>query len=684
MIKRLFYADEEANIEARRRIKLCVEKGRKTLDLSGLNFKIFPPEIKNLLHLKKLIISTHKLEEMPDFSNFKNLQSFSLRGNFSEIPDLGELKNLRFLSLIGNFTVIPLWITNLVKLRDFKIISNELKNIPSEIGTLKNLCNLTINSSGITELPEEIADCPLVSLDLSCGNLFTLPASFEQLKKLQKFIYNTKKIKKIPDFIFNYKNLTYLSILWVDPHCASEFIELPENIRNLENLKYFSITGNFGVRAIPDSISNCPLEILHLNGCFENIPKTFGNLSGLKELYINSNQLKSLPDSFGNLSSLKKLDILTEEKLNLPESFGNLASLRELNLYADNLENIPNSFAKLKNLKKLKLDSFSLKELPKLFGNLVELEEVDIFSGSLTNLPESLGSLKNLKALFLDVYNVKELPASLNNLSYVKYKYIGNGSLLYEFNQDKRYHIFKRSHNNISKFEELKYMGNKYLDKYLENCSLEELESLLLLAPRSFCASEKDKDIVCSIMSQRYCILRDSFKPTRKNILKVVEMSEKFIKAWKKGFARAKLMLDALYEKEINKKGFDDLYFVTIDLSTDNLYKNRKTGELEYKNDINSILTDYTNDALYMSVHYNPATQDDSSFWDNIHISRELNWNDQPPMPDAFKDHYISYSIHELYDHNHWALQDIVKINNIFFDVKIKYTENTKESQKIE
>ena len=75
-----------------------------------------------------------------------------------------------------------------------------------------------------------------------------------------------------------------------------------------------------------------------------------------------------------------------------------------------------------------------------------------------------------------------------------------------------------------------------------------------------------------------------------------------------------------------------------------------------------------------MYFNYDPDEKDHHS--SDIHINREDNWNIGPPMPECFKDHYICYAIHELFDDNYFALQDIARINNIEVTVEVKHRES--------
>jgi internalin A len=671
-----FHGEDECYAEAQRRIKTCVEKGKKTLDLSDLReLKTIPPEISDLRNLVVLKISSRENIVLPEsLHNLENLQTLSIDCEIQELPQ---------------------WIGDFRKLSTFSISSNSIKTIPPDIGNLKKLRSLVISCSEITELPAEISECPLVSMELNCVGLTSLPESFGNLKKLRRFDLGFSKIKQLPDIICDWEALTHLAI------SGTSLSAIPERIGILKNLKDLQI--EFGLfRQLPNSMGDCPLEKLWLNGRFDTVPQSFGRLSELKILTLSSSRLKSLPDSFGNLSSLEKLSISSDENLELPESFGNLSSLRELYLYTDKLDSLPKSldgcenlkslgvrsdaltvlpksFTKLKNLKEIWLKTFALKELPDSFGNLNAIEKIDISSGALAKLPESLGYLRNLKRLTLDAYNVKELPESFKKLSYVEVKNLNLGIQLKE-EKHRSYSCYsKKQVEAVKKLDELKLMGYNYRDKELEKYSLKELETLMFAVPRSYNASEEDRDVFHDIKNERWRKLDRRFKPTQENILRIVEVSDQFLKAWEDGFAKAKKMLEAIYEKEQEKGTFTDKYEAVIRLYPEIWYKNTKTGKWEDRNDIYAILMDYCGiyDGLLFSidVSYDPATKDESGFWDELYVSRKLNWKDCPPMPGCFDDHYLSYAIHILWDHNEWAFQDITRINNIIVDVEVQYAD---------
>ena len=110
-------------------------------------------------------------------------------------------------------------------------------------------------------------------------------------------------------------------------------------------------------------------------------------------------------------------------------------------------------------------------------------------------------------------------------------------------------------------------------------------------------------------------------------------------------------------------------------LYPEHLYRNSKTGEWEDQEDIYTIMLSYFEPHFFKKfIRYDPATKDESDFWNDTYISTNCNFF--IGVPDYFKDHFLCYTIHELYEHNDWAFQDIAKINNIEINTIIKYNGN--------
>jgi Leucine-rich repeat (LRR) protein len=728
------YNEDEIYAEAQRLIKECREKGKKKLDLSHLSLKVIPQEIAELKTLTELDITGYSLAKIPDFiGNISSLKRLSIGYRHSSphdrenviIPDtLGSLKNLQWLYLGYRIQEIPGWLWELDNLNGLTICNDTIETIPDSIGNLKKLHSLRIHGEKISELPDGIGNLrSLQSFEIECLGLKTLPPSFSNLKKLKKFYLLCCNFSSIPDYICGLTELLELNITMDNSFQGpyTDFTKIPEHIGNLKKLQILKLDGT-GIRKIPVSLGECPLEQLAIAGDFKTIPETFGNLSKLKELKLYAYKLRTLPESFGNLSSLENLDLyggVTElpasfgnlsslkdlsfgtQGITLPETFGNLSSLQHLSitdskitslpksigkctnlkrlyLDCDELQELPASIGNLKNLEEFHADVFNLKKIPGTIGNFTELKSLNIFSGALTAIPESLGNLKKLKTLTLDAYNVHKLPESLKIFSYIKYPNINIGRTERESTWHLRLDQEKCSAAAVA-FDELKYMSYQYRWKVFEKYSLKELEALLCSVPYEYDATEIDKEIVGDILRERLRRLNRRFSWTRENILRIAKVSDAFLAAWEEGFVKAKSMIDMLYERETDKDSFWNNYDVEIILEPNIFAKNEKTGEWDAPDSgAYSVLTDYLNPESQLTIDigdrdYNPATKDEKGFREHIHINHDLSWNIEGFGDIDLKNQYICYAIHILYSHNEWANEDILRINNIYSEVKVTH-----------
>jgi Leucine-rich repeat (LRR) protein len=720
----LLMDDKEIYTEAQNRIKKCKEKRGKKLDLSSLSLKEIPPEITELETLEELNLTCFDLKKIPAFigeiTYLKKLLIGSEHSDWHEHeniilpPELGNLRNLQYLFLGYDIEKIPDWVWELKNLEALIIFNDYIDTIPAAAAEMKKLRKLRIYGEKITALPERIGELSLTALDLQCPQLKALPESFSNLKTMKGFLFDRCNLTAIPNFICGWTDLEELGIsmdnTFQGPY--TEMKNMPKDIGNLRKLNYLKLDGA-NIAKIPDSLGNCPLGYLEISGSFKAIPETFGSLSELKVLRLSSSNSVTLPDSFGNLSRLSKLEIRapaleipasfsklrsleelymnTDKDLVLPKKFGDLLSLSELSLFIDNLNAIPasisgcknlkhvfirsdklsalpESFCQLKKLEELHLETFALKALPNEFGGLTSLKTADVFSGAVTSLPESIGNLKNLRALIIDAYYVEKIPESFKKLSYVKE--INIKTKKEDYYKSKTNKKIKKKHD-IAEFAEIANMGYQCRWKLLEKYSIKEIESILCSAPDYHFASNNDKDVFKDIMRERYCRLNRKFKWTDENKKRIAKVSDEFLNAWEDSFAKAKTMIEALYEKEQGKNPFgNERYWIELTLYPEILQDEDDDKEINqpyYK------MTSYLNPGLNMIIKYDPLTKSEEDFRKNINISRDLSWNIEGFGDIDLKDYYICYALHELYSHNEWAFEDIPKINNILCEVEITW-----------
>ncbi|GAG86868.1 unnamed protein product, partial [marine sediment metagenome] len=99
-----------------------------------------------------------------------------------------------------------------------------------------------------------------------------------------------------------------------------------------------------------------------------SLPESIGDLTSLKSLWLQYNQLSTLPESIGNLSSLKKLSLRSNQLLTFPKVILNLPSLNDLDLNFNKLVTLPESIGNLTSLKILYLHKNQLSTLPESIG----------------------------------------------------------------------------------------------------------------------------------------------------------------------------------------------------------------------------------------------------------------------------------------------------------------------------
>ena len=214
------------------------------------------------------------------------LRSLDLsESEFSFLPYSKRLQWLERLNLewAKEFKALPEEVGNLRSLEVLNLRGSGIQRIPSSIGKLQCLKDLSLKDTIVSDLPEEI------------GNL----GSLEILQ-----LSGCTKLSPIPPVIFKLQNLKHLHLT----RMYGSLVTLPEEIGNLISLEYLSLSAS-RIKTLPSTI--CRLHNLKLLGLqrmnqLSELPKEIGNLTNLICLDLNeSDKVGKLPTSFGKLKKLQ-------------------------------------------------------------------------------------------------------------------------------------------------------------------------------------------------------------------------------------------------------------------------------------------------------------------------------------------------------------------------------------------
>jgi len=200
--------------------------------------------------------------------------------------------------------------------------------------------------------------------------------------------------------------------------------------------------------------------------------------------------------------------------------------------------------------------------------------------------------------------------------------------------------------------------------KTLEQLALELYEnSLFIVFPKEFLVT-----ILDFILYVRYSRLDSIHVWTDENVKEIVRVSELFASASEKACIYAKSIADKL-EQEKSGNNFLTDYEIEIQLTP--YLKGYKETENECCSFMDVLCKPVCTDSGYILT---------CDYDDNKYFDRSENWNEEgfnkdkngEPI-DCFKDIYISYAIHELFDTGTWSFQDIMNIGEICAEVKVKH-----------
>ncbi len=255
-------------------------------------------------------------------------------------------------------------------------------------------------------------------------------------RHLNQVLATAKKLKgletyidvDLPVEICNCDSLEFLDLMTNKP------IDLPDCLKDLENLKYIRLSGinDAVVWEIPSLVA------LDLSlGPEAKIPDSLQNLKHLKHLSIKGGSRDMFPESFDALDSLELLEIgWIDDTISIADKLDGLESLKGVRMVRLSLEEFP----RFRSSNQLKLIDGSV-------INYLENSTIDISacSDSLealvmnglafvnnTSFPVGIGSARQLVYLHLVNFPVDHIPQEVTQLKKLKSLMLHGNNLTYE------------------------------------------------------------------------------------------------------------------------------------------------------------------------------------------------------------------------------------------------------------
>ncbi len=263
----------------------------------------------------------------------------------------------------------------------------------------------------LLEIIEQAARDGRARLNLVGRSIKELPAEIGQLKNLQELYLSDNQLTSVPDSLEQLTNLMWLCL------SHNQLTSVSDALGQLKNLRMLDLSEN-RLGSVPASLGQLKnlQELLLSRNQLTSVPDTMGWLSKLEKLDLDGNKFTSVPDWLGQLSNLQELYLRFNKLTSVPTSLGTLKKLKVLNLYRNQITSVPAWLGELNSLKTLWLSGNQLTSVPKSLGQLSSLQDLGLTHNQLTSIPDSLGRLSNLQHLYLSKNRLTLVPGWLDQL----------------------------------------------------------------------------------------------------------------------------------------------------------------------------------------------------------------------------------------------------------------------------
>lgn len=146
-----------------------------------------------------------------------------------------------------------------------------------------------------------------------------LSLTFARLAQFPKSVYDAKELRTILSLNSKHASINailpnlcqHLTCLRALNLSDSSIEKVPNEIKNLEYLRFLDLSSNYKIEELPEMLCNlCNLQTLNVSGYYmlEKLSEGMGKLINLRHLVLEgTNFMKMFPKEIGRLSSLRTL-----------------------------------------------------------------------------------------------------------------------------------------------------------------------------------------------------------------------------------------------------------------------------------------------------------------------------------------------------------------------------------------
>ncbi|KAF7321179.1 Adenylate cyclase [Mycena chlorophos] len=403
----------------------------RELRLSHMAMKKVPHSLRHSSTLTRLDLSCNRIATLDEayLDEIPGLTTLYVQNNRLErLPwNFPRMRRLITLNISNNkFRTFPKGVSDLSGLRDLDISFNLIAELPEDVGKLAALERLVIVGNRVTRLPDEFSQLGSLSeLDCRRNQIGDLTVA-SMLPKLETLSADHNALHDLAMSVgpcltsldASHNEITQLSIVRgpvgrsplgltsLDLSNAKLSLLDEYTLSQLTALRKLKLDCN-EIRVIPESLGE--LRWLEFLSCADNalveLPASIGRLQKLEVLDVHNNSLRELPVGLWNCASLTRLNVTS----NLLVLFGivfppnrnpSVISLdADIPPLAHSLESLylgENRFTNevllpLIFLKELRVLNLSFNDIPNMpptfFRRLTKLEEVFLSGNALMNIP---------------------------------------------------------------------------------------------------------------------------------------------------------------------------------------------------------------------------------------------------------------------------------------------------------